>query len=74
MPKIYRPNGAVYAAKIDILINWNDIMPLNLPFKNITTHVVIIDNISALDIDQDLDFVMAEVILKSKIEEEINNK
>lgn len=65
-PKIYRPNGAVYAAKTDILFHWNENLPLNLPLKGINTHVEIIDQISALDIDTTLDFMLAEVILKNK--------
>ncbi len=64
LPKIYRPNGAVYAAKTDILLKWDDNMPLNLPFEGINTIVEIIDSISALDIDYPLDFIIAEVILK----------
>src|SRR3989344_4335921 len=67
LPTTYRPNGAVYAAKANILLNWDDNMPLNLPFESINTYVEIIDNISAIDIDRPLDFMFAEFIIKNKI-------
>jgi len=71
MPKIYRPNGAVYATKTEVFLKWDENVPLNIPFKGVNTHVEIIDNISAIDIDHPLDFIIAEVILKNKIEEEM---
>ena len=68
MPKIYRPNGAVYAAKTDILLNWDENVPLNLPFKGINTRVEIMDKVSAIDIDTYFDFMFAEFIIKNGIQ------
>lgn len=65
LPKTYRPNGAVYAARVDILRNWDDNMPLNLPFESINTYVEIIDSTSAIDIDRPFDFMLAEFVIKN---------
>lgn len=68
MPQVYRPNGAVYAVKLNSFLRWDERIPLNLPSKGFNTKVEIIDEISAFDIDTIMDFKIAEEILKGCLE------
>lgn len=58
LEKYYRINGAIYICKIDKLLNNGSF------FLKENIYAYIMDKKSSIDIDEELDFKMAEVILK----------
>lgn len=59
LPKIYAINGAIYIIKTQALIEFK-----SLEIDNITGYIM--DKYSSIDIDTELDFNIAEMILKNK--------
>lgn len=57
--KFYRINGAIYIVKIDYLLKYNDVY-------NDKSYAFIMDKIKSVDIDEEIDFLFAEFILKNK--------
>ena len=57
LPEIYRINGAIYIVKTQILIESKTFEP-----ENLTGYIM--DESSSIDIDTDLDFKIAEVMIK----------
>ncbi|MBA5851073.1 acylneuraminate cytidylyltransferase family protein [Clostridium sp. cel8] len=56
-PKVYRLNGAIYMAKIDVLVKYKNWYTENtLPY--------VMDEISSIDIDNMLDFKFVEFLMK----------
>jgi CMP-N-acetylneuraminic acid synthetase len=60
LPKFYRLNGAIYICKTKKLIEENTF------FLKKNIYAYIMDKKSSVDIDEELDFKLAEVILKEK--------
>lgn len=60
LPKFYRLNGAIYICKTKKLIEENTF------FLKKNVYAYIMDKKSSIDIDEELDFKLAEVILKEK--------
>jgi CMP-N-acetylneuraminic acid synthetase len=60
LPKFYRLNGAIYICKIEKLIEENTF------FLKKNLYAYIMDKKSSIDIDEELDFKLAEIILKEK--------
>jgi CMP-N,N'-diacetyllegionaminic acid synthase len=60
LPKFYRLNGAIYICKTEKLIEENTF----LLKKNVYAYIM--DKKSSIDIDEELDFKLAEIILKEK--------
>lgn len=60
---LYRSTGAVFAVRVDYLLKNQEKARLCLPSLGQRTAVVITDNISSIDIDNELDFFLAETIL-----------
>jgi len=58
LPKIYRLNGAFYMATPDIILGTNSWFTPNTKF-------FIMNEISSIDIDSELDFLFAEFLLKN---------
>ena len=61
LPKIYEINGAVYVTKTDAFFREN-----NIECENMTGYIMKKEN--SIDIDTMIDFKMAELMLKNKIE------
>lgn len=59
LPKVYRLNGAFYMATTALILESNS-------WYNEKTKAFIMDNIRSIDIDTELDFIIAEVILKQR--------
>ena len=59
-PKVYRLNGAIYITKVDIIMKSNKLLGSN-------TMAYIMKKEYSIDIDTDLDFKLAQLILKEKI-------
>jgi CMP-N,N'-diacetyllegionaminic acid synthase len=59
--KVYKPNGAVYATRYELLIEQNIIFSA---FASGKTGYIIMDPISSLDIDTQIDFNIVESILR----------
>ena len=59
--RVYKPNGAVYATRYDLLMKENIIFSA---FTSGKTGYIAMDQISSLDIDTQLDFDIAEAILR----------
>lgn len=57
MPIVYRLNGAIYIAKVGIILK-------NKNWYTDNTVPIIMDKISSVDIDDEIDFKFAEFILK----------
>jgi CMP-N,N'-diacetyllegionaminic acid synthase len=60
---LFRSTGAVYAVKIDYLLQHQQTARLCLPARGQRTGTIITDPLSAIDIDHELDFYLAETIL-----------
>jgi N-acylneuraminate cytidylyltransferase/CMP-N,N'-diacetyllegionaminic acid synthase len=60
LPKFYRLNGAIYICKTKKLIEENTF------FLKKNVYAYIMDKKSSIDIDEELDFKLAEIILKEK--------
>jgi len=60
LPKLYRFNGAIYIAKKDILMKENKIFG-----KNATAFIMPLEK--SIDIDTELDFKLAEILMKSSL-------
>jgi CMP-N-acetylneuraminic acid synthetase len=60
LPKFYRLNGAIYICKTEKLIEENTF------FLKKNIYAYIMDKKSSIDIDEELDFKLAEIILKEK--------
>jgi CMP-N,N'-diacetyllegionaminic acid synthase len=60
LPKFYRLNGAIYICKTEKLIEENTF------FLKKNVYAYIMDKKSSIDIDEELDFKLAEIILKEK--------
>ncbi|EEP61152.1 acylneuraminate cytidylyltransferase family protein [Sulfurihydrogenibium yellowstonense] len=60
LPKFYRLNGAIYICKTKKLIEENTF------FLKKNIYAYIMDKKSSIDIDEELDFKLAEIILKEK--------
>jgi N-acylneuraminate cytidylyltransferase/CMP-N,N'-diacetyllegionaminic acid synthase len=58
-PKVYRLNGAVYAVRRDVLMNENKLFTDN-------TKAVIMPQERSIDLDSQLDFEFAELLLKKR--------
>ncbi len=56
-PKVYHINGAIYIAKVDIIMK-------EKTFETKKTYGYIMDKVSSIDIDDEIDFKMAEWLLK----------
>lgn len=56
-PKVYHINGAIYIAKVDVLLEERN-------FETKRTYGYIMDKISSVDIDDEMDFKVAEYLLK----------
>lgn len=61
--KVYKPNGAVYATTYKLLMNNNIIFSA---FSSGNTGYVVMDDISSLDIDTELDFKLVEAVLRDR--------
>lgn len=59
LPKIYRINGAIFLVKIEALEREN-----TFEVDNLTAYIM--DEYSSIDIDNEIDFYMAEAILKMR--------
>jgi len=59
LPKIYRLNGAVYVIKTEVLLDEKVLEP-----RNVTGFIM--GNKNSLDIDNNEDFMLAELLIKSK--------
>ncbi|MBS4534377.1 acylneuraminate cytidylyltransferase family protein [Clostridium sp. D2Q-14] len=55
---LYRPNGAIYIAKTEVLLDTKS-------FQTSKTVPYIMDYRSSIDIDTEIDFILAETIIKS---------
>ncbi len=62
LPKIFRLNGAIYAAKREVVQN-------NKSWYTENTLPYVMDRISSVDIDDMLDFMFAELLLKENCHE-----
>ena len=62
LPKYYRLNGAIYLSEIDYFIKNNGFFADN-------TKAYIMSQVSSIDIDVELDFLLVETILKNNISE-----
>ncbi len=60
LPKFYRLNGAIYICKTDKFISENTF------FLKKNIYAYIMDRLSSIDIDDEIDFKLAELILKEK--------
>jgi len=60
LPKFYRLNGAIYICKTDKFISENTF------FLKKNVYAYIMDRLSSIDIDDEIDFKLAELILKEK--------
>jgi N-acylneuraminate cytidylyltransferase/CMP-N,N'-diacetyllegionaminic acid synthase len=61
LPKVYRINGAIYIIKINALLSQKTLEP-----QNITGYIM--SNENSIDIDNNLDFMLSELIIKNKDE------
>jgi len=60
LPKVYRVNGAVYVTRYNVLMNQNRILGND-------TRAIIMDKEDSIDIDDELDFKLAELILAQRM-------
>lgn len=61
LPKVYRPNGAVYVFKTNLIIN-------NYDYYTENTYAYIMSQEKSIDIDTKLDFILAETLINLKNE------
>jgi len=59
LPPVYRPNGAIYVTRHEVLMKKNRILGND-------TRAIVMDAESSIDIDTPLDFQLAELILKER--------
>ena len=59
LPKVYRYNGAIYIIKVDVLVKGK-----SFETENITGYIM--SNANSIDIDTDLDFKIAEILMKER--------
>ncbi len=59
LPLVYRPNGAIYVTRYDVLMKQNRILGED-------TRAIVMDAESSVDIDTPLDFKMAELLLRER--------
>lgn len=59
LPKHYRINGAIYLCKIDYFLKYRD-------FYKDGSYAYIMENINSIDIDNQLDFIIAEAIINNR--------
>lgn len=57
LDKYYRINGAIYLAKVDYFIKYND-------FYKEKSYAYIMDKRTSIDIDDEVDFIIAESLMK----------
>lgn len=60
LPKVYRLNGAIYIAKRNIIMEENSILGED-------TRAIIMNQEDSIDIDTEIDFKLAELILKKRL-------
>lgn len=60
LPQYYRINGALYIVRTDYLLKYHDI------YRD-KSFAYIMDKLNSVDIDEEIDFMLAETILRSKI-------
>lgn len=58
-PKVYHINGAIYIAKVDVLMK-------EKTFETKRTYGYVMDKVSSIDIDDEVDFKVAEWLLKDE--------
>ncbi|MDO8603584.1 MAG: acylneuraminate cytidylyltransferase family protein [Candidatus Omnitrophota bacterium] len=63
---LYRSTGAAFAGRVEYILNNMDTARLCLPGPKQKRGVVITDSMSSIDIDNELDFYVAEAIFKLK--------
>ncbi len=59
LPKYYRLNGAIYLCKVDYFLNYKD-------FYKEKSYAYVMDKERSVDIDDELDFIIAESLMKQK--------
>lgn len=64
---LYKSTAAVFAVKISSLLQKKEEMLLALPSPNQKSGAVITDSYSSVDIDTELDFYLAETIIKKEL-------
>jgi CMP-N,N'-diacetyllegionaminic acid synthase len=62
LPRVYRLNGALYATRYDVLMRQRRILGKD-------TRAIVMDAESSIDIDSQLDFKIAEMLLAERIDE-----
>jgi CMP-N,N'-diacetyllegionaminic acid synthase len=62
LPRVYRLNGALYASRYDVLMRQKRILGED-------TRAVVMDAESSIDIDSELDFKIAEMLLAERTDE-----
>jgi CMP-N,N'-diacetyllegionaminic acid synthase len=62
LPRVYRLNGALYATRYDVLMRQRRILGED-------TRAIVMDAESSIDIDSQLDFKIAEMLLAERIDE-----
>lgn len=58
LPEVYRMNGAIYIVKTEVLLEKHTFEPEN-------TTGYIMGNIESIDIDNEIDFIIAELLIKN---------
>jgi N-acylneuraminate cytidylyltransferase/CMP-N,N'-diacetyllegionaminic acid synthase len=59
LPEAWRESGGIYVTKRDVLMNMNRL-------RGPDTRPIFLDSISSLDIDDEMDFLFAESIARSR--------
>lgn len=57
LPKYYRLNGAIYLCEVEYYLNIGDLY-------NEKSYAYVMDKKRSIDIDDDIDFIMAEILMK----------
>lgn len=60
LPTYYRQNGAIYIEDVDLIINRGNLL-------GDASYAYIMDKRSSIDIDDDIDFAIAELLLKNTV-------
>ena len=63
LPTYYRENGAIYIVKCDVLLTKSNIYKQN-------SYAFIMDKQNSVDIDDEIDFILAEILMKKRYEGE----
>lgn len=63
LPTYYRPNGAIYICQVDHYLN-------NGNLYNKKSYAYIMDKKNSIDVDDEMDFIIAEALLNTKSKEE----